>query len=84
MKLLEHDIEDGDRLHADHQTSDAPVSRDSFEPAPAVDDAEEEEMQNYMKLLEQGIINNTQETSPIKKGLRLELSQVILLTIVFL
>ena len=27
MKLLEEDIKDGDRLHADHQTSDGPMSR---------------------------------------------------------
>ena len=45
MKLVEEDIKDGDRLHADHQTSDAPVTHESFEPVPAVDDAGEEEFE---------------------------------------
>ena len=42
MALLQKDIEDGDCLHADHETTDALVSRDSFEPAPATDNEEEE------------------------------------------
>ena len=40
MALLQKDIEDDDRLHSDHGTTDAPISRDSFEPAPSVDNEE--------------------------------------------
>ena len=54
MKLLEEEIKDGDYFHADHETINGPVSRDSFEPAPAVDNEEEEfetqSMPNLMAL----------------------------------
>ena len=51
MALLQKDIEDGDWLHADHETTDALVSRDSFEPAPIVDNEEEVQTQDMPNLM---------------------------------
>jgi hypothetical protein len=51
MALLQKDIEDGNCLHVDHETTDALVSRDSFEPTPVTDNEKEVQTQDMPNLM---------------------------------
>ena len=51
MTFLQSDIEDGNHLHADHETTNAPISCDYFELAPSVDNEEVVETQDMPNLI---------------------------------